>query len=327
MKATPVFNRVVRVFAAAALCVSGSMAWAQSYPQKPIQIVVPYQAGGGADATARMVGTALGKAFGETVVVDPRPGGATIPGTTHVARSAADGYTLLLTGGSTMVLQPLTFEGTLPYDPLKDFDPVGMISRIPLFLAVPSSSPYKTLDDLLKDAKTKPDAIAYAHNGVGSLAHLGTELLAKRAGVKFTPVPYKSFAAAAPDLRTGRVNMIMSDLAGLNALLQDDSVRLLGVSSTERPPFHSEVPTIAELGFPGYEIEVWLALHAPAGTPPEALEALSRELSAFLKTDEAKETLGKLGHIADPSGGDVVRQRIKNELESLGPVVKDVGLR
>src|SRR5690606_11577669 len=144
-----------------------------------------------------------------------------------------------------------------------------------------------------------------------------TELLARRAGVQMNGIPYKSFAAAAPDLATGRVDMIMSDLAGINPLLQDNSVRLLGVSSSERSPFREEAPTIAESGCPGYAIEVWLALFAPAGTPPEALEMLSGHLSDLVKTPEAVESLAKLGHIADPSGGDAVRQRIKNELDRL----------
>ncbi len=319
---------LVHVGCAMALAATGAAtAVAQDYPARPIQIVVPYSAGGGAEVAARMVGNALSKALNQSVIVEARPGGATVPGTTHVARSAPDGYTLLLTGGSSMVLVPLTFQGTLPYDPAKDFEPIGMVSRIPLFIAVPASSPYQTLDDLLKDAKARPGAVSYGHNGVGSLAHLAGELLAQRAGVQLNAIPYKSFSVAAPDLATGRVDMLMTDLAGINPLLQDKSVRLLGVTSTERSPFREDVPTVAESGFPGYSMEVWLAIFAPAGTPKDTVQLLTRQVSETLKTPEAVEALAKLGHIADPSGGDVVKQRIQNETQSLKPIVGNLGLK
>lgn len=301
-------------------------AHAATYPERPIKIIVPYAAGGGADITARHIATHLGEALGQTVVVDPRPGGGTVIGTTAVARAEPDGYTLLLTGGSTMVLQPLTFEGELSFNPLADFEPIGMISRIPLFLAVAKSSPYNTLADLIAGAKANPGKISYAHNGAGGLAHLGTEIFANRAGIELVNVPYKSYTAAVPDFASGRVDLMMSDLNGLNTLMQNDSIRLLGVSSKERSPFHPEVPTFAESGFDGYEIEVWLALHAPKGTPDDIVARLSSELSTFLQTQEAKDALAKLGHVADSSGGAAVTQRIKTEHATFEPIVKAAGL-
>src|SRR5690606_5505679 len=169
-----------RLGAAALLSATAALSQAQTFPTKPIQLVIPYAVGGGVDTTARLLANHLNKAFGQSVVVDARPGGATVIGTSHVARAEPDGYTLLITGGSTMSLLPLTFEGTLQFDPLKDFAPIGMISRIPLFMAVSSTTPYKTLQEFIDDAKKRPGEISYASNGNGSLSHLGSEILAER---------------------------------------------------------------------------------------------------------------------------------------------------
>lgn len=317
----------LRLGAATLLSAASAFAYAQTYPSKPIQLVIPYAVGGGVDTTARQLANHFSKALGQSVIVDARPGGATVIGTGYAARAEPDGYTLLLTGGSTMSLQPLTFEGTLPFDPLKDFAPVGMISRIPLFLAVASNTPYKTLQDLIDDAKRRPGAISYASNGLGSLSHLGAEILSERAGIELNHIPYKGFAPAIPDLATGRVSMMMSDLAGLSSSLQADSVRLLGASGKDRSPFQKEVPTIAESGFPDYEVEVWLALFAPAGTPEEIMTRLREELRTFLTLPETREALGKLGHEADPSDGQEVEQRIVREQKMFAPIVEKAGIK
>src|SRR5690606_32388248 len=203
-------RKALSLLGAGLVCAAGASAAtaAPAYPAKPIQITIPYSVGGGVDITARHLADHLSKSLGQPVVVDARPGGATVIGTSHVARAEPDGYTLLLTGGSTMSLQPLTFEGTLPFDPLKDFEPIGMISRIPLFLAVAGNTPYKSLQELLDDAKRRPGEISYASNGTGSLSHLATEILSDRADIQLNHIPYKAFAAATPDLATGRVAMM-----------------------------------------------------------------------------------------------------------------------
>lgn len=314
-----------RICAAMVLALAATVASAQPYPNKPVRVVIPYSPGGGADAAARLVANHLAQALGQSFLVDAKPGGNTLIGTELVARAPADGYTLLITGGSTMSLQPLVFPGKLPYDPLGDFAPVGMISKFPFFLVTSTSLPYKSLSELIAAAKAGP--ISYATNGTGSIGHVGTEMLAHAAGVQMTHVPYKGFAPALPDVVTGRVTMVMADLAPINPMLRAGSIRPLAVTSRERSAFLPEVPTIAELGYPGYELEVWFALYAPAKTPPEIVARLSDELRKYLSTPAAKEAFGNLGHDPDPSGPDAVRKRIVSEQKSFEPAVRAAKLK
>ncbi|WP_420226386.1 Bug family tripartite tricarboxylate transporter substrate binding protein [Pigmentiphaga litoralis] len=177
---------------------------AQTWPDRPIRIIIPFAPGGGADGVARLLAVQLEKDLGQAVVVESKAGGNTVIAAQTVARAAPDGYTLLMTGGSTMSLLPLTASTPLPYDPFKDFSPIGMLSKGPYLVAVSSSLGADTLADVLTLARTKPGAVAYASNGIGASAHIGMELLAQRAGVQMTHVPYKGFAPALGDVVSGR---------------------------------------------------------------------------------------------------------------------------
>jgi len=302
------------------------MCFAQDWPVKPLRIVVPYPAGGGVDAAARLVAQHLSSVLGQSVVVDAKPGGGTVIGAEMVSRAAPDGYTFLLTGGSTMSLLPLTHPGKLPFDPLQDFAPVNMVSRMPFFLSTSPSNHYNSLKDLVADAKSKPGKLPYASNGVGSMGHVGTAMLTQSAGVDMIHVPYQGFPPAISDLVTGRVVMVMSDLAPVKGQIQAGTLRPLAVASQQRSRFMPEVPTLAEAGFPGNEFEIWLALYAPAKTPPAILARVSQELKKYLETPSAREAFSKLGHESDGAGPEVVRQRIESELKSMLPVVKSAGL-
>lgn len=299
---------------------------AQDYPSRPVKIVVPYAAGGGVDAAARLVAQHLSGTLGQNVIVEPKPGGGTLIGTEMVARSAPDGYTLLLTGGSTMSLLPLTHPGKLPFDPLADFAPVGVVSRIPFFLFSSASTPYKTVKELMDAAKGNPGAMAYASNGVGAMGHVGTEMLLQSAGAKMTHIPYNGFAPALSDLVTGRVVMVMADLAPVAGQLQARTLRPLAVASSQRSRFQPDVPTLEEAGFPGTEFEVWLGLYAPAKTPPEIVTRLATELGRFLALPATREAFAKLGHELGTGGPDAVRQRIVNEQKAFAPAVRAAGL-
>lgn len=308
------------------LCVGPfAAAQAPAYPANPIQLVMPYPVGGSLDATARMLANHFTETFGKPVLVDARPGGNTVIGAQYVARAKADGYTLLLTGNSTMSLLPLTFEGTLPFDTVKDFVPIGMIARLPMFVAVPKDSPYKSLQDVIDDAKRRPRALSVANNGVGSLSHLAPSLLATRAGIELNHITYKGYAAALPDLITGRVDMLMSDVGSLLPALQAGSVRLLAVSSRERSLLRPDVPTVAESGIDPAP-EGWLGLFAPAGTPDEAVAKLRTALRAYIQTEKAREALGKFGWTADASGGEALHKRIIDEQKLFQSVVQGAGV-
>lgn len=298
----------------------------QPYPNKPVRIVIPYASGGGVDGAARLVADHLSKAFGQTFIVDAKPGGATVIGTDAVARAPADGYTLLLTGGSTMSLLPLVHPAKLPFDPLTDFVPIGMVSRLPFFLVTSSKLPYKSVQDIMADAKAKPGQLAFASNGVGSMGHVGMEMLVHSADVQMIHVPYPGFAPALSDVLTGRVAMTMGDLAPLKGQIDAGTLRALAVGSGTRSRFLPNVPTLAEAGYPGNEFEIWLALFAPAKTPSEIVAKLGAELHRYLSTPEAAQAFGNLGHESDASNGLSVRKRIIDEQKAFAAGVEAAGL-
>jgi tripartite-type tricarboxylate transporter receptor subunit TctC len=307
-------------------CFAPFLSFAQEWPVKPIRLVVPYPAGGGVDAAARLVAQHLNTVLGQPVVVDPKPGGGTVIGAEIVSRAAPDGYTFLLTGGSTMSLLPLTHPSKLPFDPQIDFAPVSMVSRLPFFLITSPANNYNSLKDLMADAKAKPGRLPYASNGVGSMGHVGTAMLTQSAGVDMIHVPYQGFPPAISDLVTGRVVMVMADLAPVRGQIQAGTLKALAVASGQRSRFMPEVPTLAEAGFPGTEFEIWLALYAPAKTPSSIVNRVSQELKKFLDMPSTKEAFSKLGHESDSGGSEVVRQRIETELKAMLPVVKSAGL-
>jgi tripartite-type tricarboxylate transporter receptor subunit TctC len=243
-----------------------------------------------------------------------------------VSRSAPDGYTFLLTGGSTMSLLPLTHPGKLPFEPLVDFVPVSMISRLPFFLITAPSNNYSTLKDLIADAKSKPGRLPYASNGVGSMGHVGSAMLAQSAGVDMIHVPYQGFPPAISDLVTGRVSMVMADLAPVKGQIQAGTLRALAVASPQRSRFMPEIPTLAEAGFPGIEFEIWMGLYAPAKTPTHIVNRVGQELKKYLEMPSTREAFAKLGHESDGAGPEVVKQRIESELKQMLPVVKAAGL-
>ena len=299
---------------------------AQDWPNRTIRIVVPYPAGGGVDAAARLVAQHLSTVLGHAVVVDAKPGGGTVIGTELVARAVPDGNTWLLTGGSTMSLLPLTYPGKLPFEPLVDFVPVSMVSRMPFFLITSPANNFSSLKELMLEAKAKPGRLPYASNGMGSMGHVGAAMLAHSAGVDMIHVPYQGFPPAISDLVTGRVVMVMADLAPVKGQIQAGTLRALAVASPQRSRFLPEVPTLAEAGYPGNEFEIWLALYAPAKTPASIVARVGQEVKKYLEMPSTREAFSKLGHESDGAGPDVVRQRIESELKSMLPVVKSAGL-
>lgn len=318
--------KLLRLALAALALATSLCAGAQDYPARPVRVVIPYPAGGGVDAAARLVAQALSGAMGQPFVVESKPGASTIVGSDAVARAAPDGYTVLLTGGSTMSLLPLTSTTKLPFNPLTDFEPIGMVSRMPFFLVTSGSQPYKSVKDLMEDAKAKDGALSFASNGRGAMGHVGTEMLLQAAGVKMIHVPYAGFAPAMSDLVTGRVSMLMADLSPIAGQLQAGKLRALAVASPQRAAFLPDVPTLAEAGYPNSNFEIWLGLYAPAKTPKAIVDRLSAELSRYLATPAAREAFAKLGQEADADNGSVVRSRIVAEQKAFEPVVRAAGL-
>lgn len=302
-----------------------AIANAQTWPTKPVRIVVPFASGGGVDNAVRLLAEKLSQTFGQTFVVDNKPGGATVIATNAVAQAAPDGYTLLGAGSSSMLL-PLVHPTALPFDLLRDFEPVGIIVRMPFFIITSSKLPYRSVNELIADAKGRPGQLAFASNGMGSSGHMAIARLLHSAGVEMIHVPYPGFAPALADVVTGRVAMTMADIAPLKGQIEAGIVRPLAVSSASRSRFLPDIPTLAEAGYPGLESEIWIALFAPAGTPQPVIEMLAKTMRTYLKSPEAREAYAKLGHEADGSDGPTLRQRIISEQKAYAPVAAEAGL-
>ncbi len=292
-----------------------------AYPDKPVRIVVPYAPGGGADGAARLIANALGKALGQAFVVEAKPGGNTTIAALAVARAPADGYTLLMTGGSTMSALPLVMD-KLPLNPVAELTPVGMVSRFPFIVAASTTFGAQTLAEALDKVRARPGEIAYASNGNGGMVHLGMELLASRADVKMLHVPYKGFAPALTDVVTGRTPLMMADWGPIAGAAEAGRIKLLAVTSAQRSPLLPDVPTVAEQGFAGYNLDIWFGLYAPAATPPAIIARLNDAMVRWQRSDEARTAFQRIGHEAAPSTPDEVKARIAAESKAFADVVK-----
>ena len=320
-----------RLFVLLFLLAAAGSVYAQAgpavWPSRPVRVIIPYPPGGGAEAAARFLASHFTQAFGQSFVIDNRPGGNTVIGAEAAAKAPADGYTLFFTGGSTMALQPLVFAGKLPFDPLADFAPVSMVSHFPFFVLVPASLQVNTLAEFVAYVKARPGQVSYASNGSGLISHLGMEMLKQATGMDLLHVPYKGFAPALPDLLSGRVAVMMADLAPVGQQLRAGALRALAATSAQRSGFLPEVPTVAELGNPGYEIDVWFGLFAPAKTPSDIVAKLNAEAVKYLSSTAAKEAYGKVGHEPINSNPEAVRNRIIAEQKAFAKAVKDANLK
>ena len=287
----------------AMLAVSGfwcGSAWSQSYPAKPVRIIVPFPAGGGADIFARLIGRKLGENLGQSFVVDNRAGASGIIGCEAVARSAPDGYTLLMGTTGTHTTNPAVFS-KLPYDPIRDFAPVSLVAESPFVLLVHPSLPVKNVKELIQLAKSRPGEINYASSGIGSSSHLGFELFNSMAGIKVLHVPYKGLGPASADTIAGNITMTWDSITASAPFIKAKRLRALGIGSAKRSSLLPDVPTISESGLTGFELGSWYAIFAPAATPPEIIRNLQREVVKAIATADMREQFSNLG--AEPVGG------------------------
>ena len=298
-----------------------------AWPSRPIRLLVPFPGGGAADVTARLVATQLGTALGQTVVVDNRPGGSTVIAAEAAARAAADGYTLLLASGATFSSVPALLP-SVPYDPDRDFAPLALVSRLPFFVFVPARSEVRDLQGLLALAKARPGMISYGTNGIGTIGHLGTELLCRGAGVEMTHVPYRAYGPALTDMLAGRIQVIMGDLTVMGGALRAGEIRALAAAQPERSDFLPEVPTVAgAAGLAEFDASAWFALFAPAGVPQAIQARLTAAVQDWLRTPEAREALAKIGQVPLGGGPEALRALIAAERARLVGVIRAAGIR
>jgi len=305
--------------------VAVSSVCAQSFPSKPVRIVVPSSAGGGADTTARLLAQRLSDVFGQQVVVDNRPGAGNIIGTELVAKAAPDGYTLLLAINNHAINASLYRK--LPYDPIQDFAPISLLITAPHILVVHPSLPVKSVQDLIRLARAKPGQINYASAGNGTSAHFAAELFKLNAKVQMTHIPYKSLSGAVTDVVSGAVQVMFP--SPLTALGQMKAGRLKGlaVTTARRSQTMPELPTIQESGVPGYEFSTWYGLLAPRATPDALITRLNQAVVQILRSQDMQKRV--TGDGGDPVGSspDAYGAFLKAEVEKYAKLVKEIGLQ
>ena len=267
---------------------------AQSWPSRPIQIIVSSGAGGAADIMARLVGEQLSTALGQPVVVENRPGAGGNTGAISVARANPDGYTLLMSGSPTHSVAPHLFKN-LPYDPMRDAPPVAMIAAAPNLLVVNPSLPVKSVADLVKLAREKPGTITYSSAGIGTSGYLAGELLKNIAKLDMTHVPYKSGPEAVTGVITGAISFLFFTLPSVLPQVEAGHLRALAIASAERSALVPNVPTIAEAGYPGFDVIAWYALFAPKGTPEPVIARLNTEIEKIVARPDIRAQMANLG--------------------------------
>lgn len=284
-----------------------------AWPTKPVRIVVPYPPGGLADAYARALADGLAERLKQPVVIDNKPGGSLIIGTDLVAKAPADGYTILLGSVSSLAINVGAFR-KLPYDPVKDFAPVSMGFRTPLMLMVAPTIPANNLRELIAYGKANPGKLSFASLGHGSTLHLAGELFSTLASLDLVHVPYKGTTTAVPDVMTGRVSL-MFDGGALVTQVRDGKVKLMAVTGSRRAPGLPDVPTMAEAGVPGYELDLWFGIVAPTGTPDAIVQRLSREIDEVEKQAEFRNRLSSFVNIQlETSGPAEMGQIIRKDI-------------
>ena len=299
---------------------------AQSYPSKPIRLVVPFTPGGVTDTSGRLIAEQLSKRLGQQVVVDNKPGASGNIGTQQVAAAEGDGYTLLLGFDGTLVINPHVFPKT-GFDTLKDFAPIGKIGDAVLILVANPSFPAKNLKDLIALSKTQAGGLSYGTSGTGGTPHIAGELLRQRTGANLVHVPYKGGGQALTDVLGGNIPLVYTAIAGAIPHVKSGKLLPIAVSSSKRATSMPDVATFIENGVTDFEASSWVALLAPAKTPRAIITRLNTELNAVLNDPEVKERLNGMGITAAPGTAESFGAELSRDLAKYGPVVKAAGIK
>ncbi|MGZ3410163.1 MAG: Bug family tripartite tricarboxylate transporter substrate binding protein [Xanthobacteraceae bacterium] len=299
-------------------------AQAQTYPSRPVTLLVPYAAGGGTDAIARFLAHGLEARIGQTVIIENKGGQGTALGGAAVARAAPDGYTLLMGTSSTLTFAPLIYK-KVGYDPEKDFAPVALIAAVPFVLVVNPSLNVSTVKELIALAKTKPGELTYASGGIGALHHVYSEMFQSMTGTKLTHVPYRGGGPALQDVVAGHVPIMFADSGSIRELVAGGQLKALAVTTGTRVEMLPDVPTMIEAGLPEFEAVTWQCVVAPANTPEPIVTRLHNALSEFMATAEGRKFFVDLGYQPLKSTPEELRKRISSDLINWAPVIKASG--
>ena len=315
-----------RAAAAAAIVltagISGNALAQAGYPDKPVRLIVPFPPGGGTDILGRIVADKLTATAGWKVVVENKAGAGGSVGLDAAAKSKPDGYTLVVGQTSNMSIAPSIMSG-LPYDPVKDFSPVRIITSVPLAIVVGANSPIKSMADLVAAAKASPGKLLFASPGNSTVAHLTGEYFQKVAGIKYTHVPYKGTAQALPDVISGRANFYVASIESATGPVKSGQLRAIAVTSAKRAPQWPDVPTVAESGYAGFEAVTWFGIAVPAGTPAPIIARLDAEVAKVLDSPDVQERLNGKTDI----GPAAFAALIKADHDKWASVVKEAGIK
>jgi len=323
-------RRVLRAFALAAGCglaaASPSASQAQTYPNKPITIVLPFAAGGGGDMLARIISAKLEPKLGKPIIVEAKPGAGGVIGTGVVARSPADGYTLLM-GTSTPLAINVTMHKSLPYNPATDFIPIADVASVPFVLVVNPDLPIKSVADLIAYAKANPGKLSFGSSGVGAPHHLYMEMFKSMTGTEMMHVPYKGTLPALQDVIAGHIQLMFCDIGPCGGMISGGKVRPLGIATKARFPTMPDIAPIAELGVPGFDAAAWQMLVVPAGTPREVVDKLHGSIKEILDMKEVKDQIVATGFIPDDNPSvEGLQAFVKKEIGRWGEIVQKTGL-
>jgi len=319
-------RRMSTLLAVCGALAAAGPAVAQSYPTRPITLVVPFAPGGSASTAARSVADKMSETLGQQIVIDNRGGAGGTVATRAVAKAPPDGYTLLVVTSATVGTSPSLFQN-LGYDPRKDFAPIGLIAATPNLIAVHPTFPARSLAELIKIGKEATTPIPYGSPGTGTLNHLTVELLAYRTGMKVAHVPYKGAGPALNDLLGGHINVLISAIPNAHSHIVAGTIHGLAVTGAKRSALIPDVPTFAEAGLPGYDVPLRWGLAAPAGTPRPIIDKLNAALNAALATDEVRQRLAIEGAEPQPTTPEEYAGIIDREVAMWSDLVKAAGIK
>jgi tripartite-type tricarboxylate transporter receptor subunit TctC len=320
-------NHIVRTALCALLAFAAATTAQTPWPDQKIKLVVPYPPGGLTDTLARSIAEPLAKSLGQPVVIENKPGAGTLVGAQAVARSAADGYTLLMATSTTLAISPALYRNNM-IEPVKDFAPVSLVASVPFFMVTPADTGWNSVRDVVEASRKAPAPLQYGSAGGGSPHHLAMEMLQTATGVKFDHIPYRGSQLAIPDLLSGRFRVMVTDLTPALAHIRSGKLKVLATTAPARSVLMPEVPTFAEAGYPAVQAVAWQGVVAPAGTPKAVIDRLATELGAIVRSEALKNRCLAIGCEAlTPTSPAEFTDYVKTEAVRWSKIVADSGAK
>ncbi|MBB1634263.1 ABC transporter substrate-binding protein [Cupriavidus sp. UME77] len=319
-------SMTVKALSLLGIAMCAAHAQPQGYPARPVVLVVPFPPGGAVDIMGRLVGKKLGERLGQPVVIENRAGAGTIVGAGYVAKAAPDGYTLFISSGSTFTVNP-AINASLPYDPVKSFEPIGLVARVPLILLANRDVPVDNLKQMMAAVKAAPGKYAYGSFGNGTTGHFAGEMILGATGMQLQHIPYKGSAPAIADLIGGQIPFSVDTIAASLPHIKSGKIKVIAVAGARRATLLPEVPTVAESGFPGFDADSWVAIAAPRGLPPDVKSRLEKALAQTMKDHEIQEKLVANGLEPSYATPEQVSAMIDKDLPRMRAIAQKAGIQ